>query len=106
MSKQKYPQTSTSTATSSTGTLRKGRDHYSHAKLDAKKDRKRQEADARQHKYDALTLDEKIKGLDKDGSHRQFARLTGIVKKPVPVVKGKLQVSNKINTSTRPVLGA
>jgi hypothetical protein len=59
MSKQKYPQASTSTNVS--GTPRSGREHYSSAKLHAKRDRKRREAFERQDKYDLLTIEEKMK---------------------------------------------
>lgn len=73
MSKQKYP--TTSTATTSTGAVRKGRDNYSSTKLWAKRDRKREEAEDRQAKYDALSTAEKLAGLPVDACARQRARL-------------------------------
>jgi hypothetical protein len=48
---------------------------YSNAKLHAKRNRKRDEAEARQEKYDALTLNEKLKTLIPGGSKRQRAKL-------------------------------
>ena len=76
MSKQKYPQTSGTT--SSTGEARKGREHYSHAKADARKDKRRDEAEDRQFKHDGLTTDQKIaKAKSRRGeSKREIARLT------------------------------
>ena len=61
MSKQKYP--TTSTATTATGAVRKGRDNYSSTKLWAKRDLKRDQAEDRQAKYDALSTKEKLAGL-------------------------------------------
>jgi hypothetical protein len=59
MSKQKYPQGSVTSA-DGTKAARKGREFYSHAKADARKDKRRDEADARQAKYDAMTTQAKI----------------------------------------------
>lgn len=55
---------------------RKGREHYSHAKADARRDKRRQEAEARQRHYKGLPLKDKlalVKG--RGGSKRELARL-------------------------------
>lgn len=48
---------------------------YSSIKLNAKRDRKRREAEDRQFKYDSLTTAEKLKRLGPTGSTRERARL-------------------------------
>jgi len=73
MSKQKYPQTSVTST--STGTTRKGRESYSQFKANARVDRKRNEAYARQDKYDRLTLTQQLESCVPDGSKRQRARI-------------------------------
>lgn len=73
MSKQRYPQTTATTT--ATGTVRKGRDSYSSTKLWAKRDRKREEAEDRQAKYDALSTAEKLAGLPVGACARQRTRL-------------------------------
>jgi len=73
MSTQKYPQ-STKTSTEG-GTARKGREHYSHAKADARVEQRRKEADLRQGKYNALTLKEKLANSISGGSKRERARI-------------------------------
>jgi hypothetical protein len=75
MSKQKYPQAATVT---STGESRKGREHYSHAKADARKNKRRDEAEDRQIEHDVLDTDDKIaKAKSRRGeSKREIARLT------------------------------
>jgi len=78
MSSNKYPQTSTAT---STAVSRKGRDSYSHAKADARKARRRDEAEERQMRYDSLTTAEKLKGLGPTGSNRQRKRLEVLLAK-------------------------
>lgn len=87
MSKQKYPQAATVT-TASGAVVKKGREHYSHVKADAKKRRKQQEADERQFKYDGLTTAQKLKGLGATGSSRQRKRLEALlVLEKAPAVK-------------------
>ena len=55
---------------------RKGREKYSHAKADARRDKRRQEAEARQRHYDGLSLKDKIALVTKrGGSKRELARL-------------------------------
>ncbi len=55
---------------------RKGREKYSHAKADARKDKRRQEAEARQRVYDGLSLKDKVALVTKrGGSKRELARL-------------------------------
>ncbi len=58
MGKQKYP--NSSAATVDGVPVRKGREHYSHDKADARIDKRRQEADARERVYDGLTIPAKI----------------------------------------------
>ena len=59
MSKQKYPQAATH-STDGTSSTRKGREHYSHAKLDARIGKRQKEADARQRVYDGLSIKAKL----------------------------------------------
>ena len=58
MGKQKYP--NTTSLTKDGVTVRKGREHYSHEKADARQDKRRQEAEARQREYDKLTPAQKL----------------------------------------------
>ena len=75
MSKQKYPQAAGSSNTA-TGVRNVKKNGYTHAFLDAKRARKRAEAEERQAKYDSLSTAAKLKGLGADGSNRQRKRLT------------------------------
>jgi hypothetical protein len=62
--------------TKTTAPGKKGREHYSHAKADARRDKRRQEAEARQRVYDKLSLKDKIALVTKrGGSKRELARL-------------------------------
>ncbi len=88
MSKQKYPQNNTTSVTS-TGTPRKGREHYSQIKAHAKQDRKRHEAYARQDKYDSLTIQAKIDSCVPGGSKRQRDRLAALVAANVELTKNE-----------------
>jgi hypothetical protein len=67
-------------------TGKKGRESYTHAKADARKEKKRLEADKRQDKHDSLTLKEKIaKATKRGGSVRELKRLTELLnRKPEP----------------------
>jgi len=93
MSKQKYPQVA-NTSADGTKAANKGREHYSHAKADARKDKRRQEAESRQREYDALSVQGKIaRAKSRPGeSKREVARLLAILSTPakntgtVPVV--------------------
>lgn len=89
MSKQKYPQTAARSDNSLGGASRSStRKSYSHAHADAKKDRKRREADERQFKYDGLTTAQKLKALGSDGSNRQRKRLQALLElEKTPKVK-------------------
>ena len=78
MSKQKYPQTA-SVSTTAGGATRTKRKSYSHAKADAKKARKRREAEDRNFKYECLSTAEKLKGLGPTGSNRQRKRLEALL---------------------------
>lgn len=58
-------------------TKRPVRQHYSHAKADARKEKRRTEAEARQFKYDSLTTQQKFDLVVKrGGSARELARLS------------------------------
>lgn len=88
MSKQKYPNTKN---TSTDGAaVRKGREHYSHDKADARVDKRRQEADARERVYDGLTIPAKI-ALAKSRrgeSKREIAKLEkALALEKAPAVK-------------------
>lgn len=65
---------------------RKGRESYSHAKADARRDKRRQAAEARQRTYSKLTLKEKLALVKaRGGSKRELARLEKIqAAKPAP----------------------
>jgi len=81
MSKQKYPNT---TSLSKDGVaVRKGREHYSHDKADARKDKRSFEADARQLKYNDLSVKERIaRAKSRRGeSKRETARLEKLLAK-------------------------
>jgi len=62
MSKQKYPQTGSSkTSSTSTPNSRKKTAGYCSDRLHAKRDQRRREADARQARYDALSLEDRLR---------------------------------------------
>jgi len=80
MGKQKYPSTVVKTSDGSTA-VKKGREHYSHAKADARKDKRRQEAEARQVVYDNLPIEDKLnRAILRGGSKRELDRLYKIQK--------------------------
>lgn len=64
---------------------------YSSAKLHAKRNRKRQEAEDRQLEYDKKTTAQKLKDLGPTGSNRQRARLEAILAKEQEAAKAKKQ---------------
>jgi hypothetical protein len=78
MAKQKYPQ---SVTTASGEAVKKGRESYSSVKLHAKRDRKRQEAAARDREYQGLSVKDRIaRATARGGSVRELARLQKLVK--------------------------
>ena len=96
MSKQKYPNTTVSTSADGTKSVHKGREHYSHAKADARKDRRREQAEDRQIKYDTLSLAEKLAALPKGTCQRQRAKLEKkLAAAPAPVKKTVKKVVKK-----------
>lgn len=54
---------------------------YSQAKSNAKRNQKRKEAEARQAKYDSLTIAEKLATLIEGGSKKQRAKLEKLKEK-------------------------
>lgn len=88
MGKQKYPST---TSISVDGVaVKRGRDNYSHAKADARQDKRRFEADARQLKYNDLTIVERqcLVRTRPGDSKRELARLAKLLaKEKAPQVK-------------------
>lgn len=78
-------------------TSKKGRESYSHAKADARRDKRRQEAEARQHTYDGLSIKARIALVkSRPGeSKRELARLEALLAKPAPKaeVKATVQVA-------------
>lgn len=64
---------------------------YSSAKLHAKRNRKRDEAEKRQFEYDQKTTTQKLKELGPTGSNRQRARLEAILAKEQEAAKAKKQ---------------
>jgi len=90
MSKQKYPQSSTGTTTTTGGNASKRKQNgYCSVKLHAKRDRKRREAEARQRDYDKLTTAQKLKELPATGCKRQRTRLEAILAKEQEAAKAK-----------------
>ena len=89
MSTQKYPQSATVSAGGKVKHSVIHRDNYSHAKADARKQRRRDEAEARQFKYENLTPEEKYATLDPKGSTRQWKRLEAKFPDASPYKKGK-----------------
>lgn len=81
MSKQKYPQASVSTTSDGSKVVRKGRDNYSQVKANARRNKRRDQAEARQFKYDSLSTKEKLASCVPDGSKRQRARLEALLAK-------------------------
>jgi len=103
MSKQKYPQSASTTA--SGAPAKKGREHYSSAKLHAKWDRRRKEATERDTIYAGLSIQARINlAKSRRGeSKRELARLeklltaqpkTGVTAK-APVTEKKHQPNKK-----------
>jgi hypothetical protein len=104
MSKQKYPQVATS-ATTGKPTRSNKRERYSSDKLNAKQDRKRSEAYARNEKYERLTLQKQLESCVPGGSKRQRARILAAMNKAIsklPSVKiapqTEVHKSEKIDT--------
>lgn len=91
MSKQKYPQASSaSTSTTGGGNASKRKQNgYSSIKLHAKRDRKRREAEDRQFEYDKKTTAQKLKELPATGCKRQRTRLEAILAKEQEAAKAK-----------------
>jgi len=88
MSKQKYPQAASVTAD---GVKKTGREHYSHAKADARQDKRREEAEERHFKYAGLSISGRIavaRSRPKRGeSKREITRLEKLLTaKPAEVV--------------------
>jgi hypothetical protein len=74
---------------------------YSHRKADAKKVRKRQEAEERQAKYDALSLSDKIALVtNRGGSQKELARLTQPKAKPISRPSLSVEVAAPIEEKT------
>lgn len=87
MSKQKYPTSTGTNATTGTSRNIKQKGYSNKIRL-AKKNRKRSEAIARNAAYAKLSTAEKLKGLGKTGSNHQRARLEAILEKEkAPAVK-------------------
>ena len=88
MSKQKYPQAASTTA--SGAPAKKGREHYSHAKANAKSKVRRQEAAERDAIYAGLSIQARIvKAKSRRGeSKRELARLEKLLMvQKAPAVK-------------------
>jgi hypothetical protein len=90
MSKQKYPQKEKATTTGKPTRTNK-RERYNSEKLHAKRNRKRDEAEERQAKYDRLTLTQQLATCIPGGSKRQRARIEAAMAKALsktpPAVK-------------------
>jgi len=104
MSTQKYPQTTKTT--SDGGVARKGREHYSHAKADARQDQRRSEAHLRKLKYDSLSLKEKLDNCIPGGSRKERAKLEARLEaekqnKPKMVSSPKAEVAQSTESNTK-----
>lgn len=85
---QKY--TNTKTVSSTDQVTGGGRKSYSHAKADARQDKRRQEADARERVYDGFTIVQKLALVKSRGgeSKREVARLNAhLATEKTPAVK-------------------
>jgi hypothetical protein len=84
-------------------TGKKGRESYSHAKADARKEQKRLDAEKRQAKHDSLTLREKIaKATKRGGSVRELQRLnTLLLAAKEAKAKAKVVVSAEPKTRSK-----
>lgn len=88
------------------GSITKGRTHYSHAKADARQDRKRQAAEARQRAYDSLSVPKRIElAKSRRGeSKREIARLEKLlVKVPAAPAPQAAPVTEKKSKRTKKV---
>lgn len=75
---QKY--TNTKSVSSSDQVSGGGRKNYSHAKADARQDKRRQEADARERVYDGFTLPQKLALVkSRGGSKRELDRINALL---------------------------
>jgi hypothetical protein len=83
---------------------KKGREHYSHEKADARKAKKQLAADQRQAKHDSLTIKEKIaKATKRGGSVRELKRLTELLnRKPEPKAPPAPKAEPKAETKSAP----
>ena len=98
MSKQKYPQNTSSTSTDGKMSVRPiKKNGYTQVRAHAKQDRKRREAYARQDKYDGLSLTEQLETTDPNGSKRQRARIVALMAK---AVNGKPVTDVPLTTTT------
>jgi len=83
----------------------KGRNHYSHAKADAKKDRRRREAEARGREYAGLSITDRIDlAKSRRGeSKREVARLEKLLatQKAPAVKKAPLTPSQKLDKTVQ-----
>jgi hypothetical protein len=77
---------------------------YSHAKADARKNKRRQEADARQRVYDSLTVAGKMSlALARGGSKKEITRLEKSMEPKQPAKKDAPGVEVKpIEPATQP----
>jgi len=97
---QKYVNTKSTSTSTSTESKRGKTNGYSSAHIQAKRRQRQYQADDRQAKYDALSLDEKIKSCVPGGSKRQLAKLLNL-KASVPVPVAKVQVTDKPKKATK-----
>ncbi len=66
-------------------TGRKGRTSYTFVKQGARRDKRRQDAEARQREYDALSVKDRINRVTaRGGSVKELARLTKLAKATKP----------------------
>jgi hypothetical protein len=68
---------------------------YSQNKLNAKRNRKRKEADIRNGKYEVLSVKDKLASLPVDGAKRQRAKLNALLVKESEAVKVKKEKAVK-----------
>lgn len=83
---------------------RKGREHYSHDKADARIAKRREEAEARQTEHDSLTTKEKItKATSRRGnSTKEIQRLKARLEKEKEKAPPKVEPTEPVAESPKP----
>ena len=106
MEKVKHEKTTPNNKTPTARNIKKN--GYKHAKLDAKLEKRRNEANMRQIKYDSLSLEQKLKVAQKrrGESNREIARINKLIenqnKSMEAVEKKTVSLNNQVSAATAP----